>query len=81
MIFVKTIDLWCKSTVRAIQSGQLKLQCGQWVRCGNDKQLSRYISYDKNSGVFNVVHGGSNKEVNHRFFSRVNINKGVRERC
>ena len=78
MIFIKTVDLWCKSTVRAIQKGQLSLQCGQWVKCGNDKQLSRFISYSKTSGTFDVAHGGSNKEVNHRFLSRVKM-RGARQ--
>lgn len=46
MKYLKTIDLWNPETEAAVLSGALKLQAGQWVKCGGDK-LSRYV---KNTG-------------------------------
>ena len=36
-----TVNLWDATIMAALRSGQLKLQSGQWVRCGSDK-LSRF---------------------------------------
>ena len=53
----------------AILNGQLKLQCGQWVRCGQDTQKSIYMG--TNGRSIDAVHGGTNKEVLARFKSRM----------
>ncbi len=46
MRYLKTLDLWDNNTQTAIISGQIKLQAGQWVKCGEGK-LSRFV---KNTG-------------------------------
>lgn len=40
MKYMKAIDIWAYG--EAVRSGQIKLQCGQWVRLGPDGTLSRY---------------------------------------
>ena len=55
MKFIKPVDLWDESIVQAIKQGNLKLQKGQWVRCGSG-QLSRFIQYKPHSDTFDCVH-------------------------
>lgn len=43
MRYLPTLNVWEPSIQTAIQSGQLKLQRGQWLRCGNSARPSRYI--------------------------------------
>ena len=42
MKYQKAIDLWNTETQESIFNGSLKIQRGQWVKCGSDK-LSRFI--------------------------------------
>ena len=42
MRFRKTVDLWDSKNITRILDGSLRLQTGQWVRCGSDK-LSRFV--------------------------------------
>lgn len=42
MKFLPTIDLWATGIQQALTTGALKLQRGQWVRCGNGKP-SRFV--------------------------------------
>lgn len=62
MRFLPTVNLWDRSVQAAIQSGQLKLQIGQWCKCGSGSELSRFVAY--RNGIFDVVHypdGGRKK--------------------
>ncbi len=59
MKFIKPIDLWEDGVQDRIRSGQLKLQCGQWVKCGYSG-YSRFISVE--GKVFNIVHPRSRME-------------------
>ena len=42
MKYLPAINLWDNATHQAVLSGQIKLQAGQWVRCGNGR-LSRFV--------------------------------------
>jgi hypothetical protein len=42
MKYLPTIDLWNPAFQSAVRNGQLKLQVGQWVKCGSDKK-SRFV--------------------------------------
>ena len=42
MRYLKTLDLWDNNTQTAIIQGQIKLQVGQWVKCGSE-HLSRFV--------------------------------------
>jgi len=42
MKYLPTLDLWNHSIQSAILAGQIKLQCGQWVKCGEGKP-SRFV--------------------------------------
>ena len=74
MRYLPTIDVWDSGIYSALKTGQLKLQSGQYIKCGNGIK-SRFISI--NNGVINAVHGGSNIEVNKKFIQRIEIKKSV----
>jgi hypothetical protein len=42
MKYTKTIDLWAPGIQEQILNGSLRVQTGQWVRCGSEK-LSRFV--------------------------------------
>jgi len=70
--FIKAINLWEDGIQQSICSGTLKIQRGQYVHCGQLSELglyplSRYVSHDEKSGTINVAHGGTGKQVLHRF--------------
>ena len=37
MRYTKTVALWDHNTAHMVRTGQLKLQAGQWVKCGQEK--------------------------------------------
>ena len=49
MRYQTTVDLWDRNTAHMVRTGQLKLQAGQWVRCGQE-QPSRFVKME-DSGV------------------------------
>ena len=75
MQYQKTINLWAGDNEQRLRDGRLRLQCGQWVKCGNDPIKSRYI------GIFGlsvwVAHGVDHKAVVKRFKLMVASAKGV----
>lgn len=71
MKFIKTLNLWDASIERAIKSGKIKLQVGQWLICGlnNDKRC-RYVSHNKHT--ITVTHWqGSSKATNDLFMRKI----------
>ena len=73
MKYTKTIDLWTPSTQEDILNGSLKLQAGQWVRCGSDR-LSRFVRISGNS--LWVAHPqGTAKATRERFQSLLSVSR------
>lgn len=48
MKYLPTIDLWNPGMTEALYSGALKLQRGQWVRCGQARP-SRFVRATRSS--------------------------------
>ena len=42
MRYIKTVDMWDGEASQLVRAGELKLQRGQWIRCGTDN-LSRFV--------------------------------------
>jgi len=79
MKYLKTLNVWDYSIQDAIRSGQIKLQVGQWLRCGTSGKRCRYISHTKHS--LNVVHWqGTSKETNQLFKDRLEASKETLDR-
>ena len=74
--FIKAPNLWEAKTINAINDGSLVLQVGQWVRCGDDGVLSRYVSH--RNGVFDCVHRNGVKGDAKSFY---NMNKRFKLRA
>jgi hypothetical protein len=73
MKYLPTLDLWNNAIQTAILSGQIKLQCGQWVKCGSEKP-SRFVRSTGRS--LWVAHPqGNAKATQDRFMSLVNASK------
>ena len=43
MKFLPILDIWQPGVALALYNGQLKLQKGQWVRCGENARPSRFV--------------------------------------
>ena len=54
MRYTKVVDLWDHNTAHMVRNGQLKLQAGQWVKCGQE-QPSRFVKI-QDSGVIIAAH-------------------------
>jgi hypothetical protein len=66
MKYLPTIDLWNPALNNAVRTGQLKLQTGQWVKCGNDKK-SRFICVKKGGTIWASHWQGDSKSTTKRF--------------
>ena len=74
MKYLQTIDLWADGMTDALRSGQLKLQVGQWVYCGNKEHKSRYVGC--NGRTINAVHWrGDSAKTTAAFIDRVECAK------
>ena len=52
--YMDTVDLWDHNTAYMVRTGQIKLQAGQWVKCGQSKP-SRFVKLE-DSGVVIAAH-------------------------
>ena len=68
MKFISPPDLWDQETSEAVFSGKLKLQRGQWVRCGSNR-LSRFIKVTATS--IWAVHPEGAKGVTRQRFAQM----------
>lgn len=67
MKYLPTIDLWNPAISSAVRTGQIKLQVGQWVKCGSEKK-SRFVCKQPKSGTIWAAHWqGNGKETLKRF--------------
>lgn len=75
MKYLPTIDLWNPAYISAVRSGQIKLQPGQWVKCGSEKK-SRFVCKTPNSGTIWAAHWqGNGKATKERFYTLLNAAK------
>lgn len=68
MKYLPTINLWDAGVQTALLNGQLKLQSGQWVHCGNTRDhKSRFVRVTK-GGCIHVAHWqGNGKDTLERY--------------
>ena len=53
MKYLPTLDLWDPGIGKAVETGRLKLQRGQWVRCGQQKP-SRVVNVSERGTIWAV---------------------------
>lgn len=68
MKFQKTIDLWADGVVDALEKGNLRLQKGQWIRCGQAAK-SRFVQVKPVSRTIHAVHPKGEAGVSTKRFS------------
>mgnify|MGYP001284670062 CR=1 FL=1 len=70
MRFTKTLDLWAPGIQESIQSGEIKLQRGQWCRCGTQGTRCRYVG-QLGRGLWVTHWQGSPTATNDKFIDAV----------
>lgn len=65
MKYIKAIDVWKYG--QAIRDGQIKLQSGQWIRCGDDGPLSRFHRVTRRGGIITAFHGETTKAATDKY--------------
>lgn len=66
MKYTKTVDLWKPEIHQALIQGNLKLQCGQWVACGEGRK-SRFVCLTPANTIIAAHWQGSSKATAKRF--------------
>ena len=66
MKFLPTVNVWDAAVSAALRAGQLKLQCGQWVRCGIDGAPARWVGQRKGGSMW-VAHSEGDKKTTRSF--------------
>lgn len=70
MKYQPTLNIWNPEIHDDVLSGKLKLQRGQWLRCGNSMKPCRFIGVDIGRSI-DVVHWqGNAKDTNALFMNR-----------
>ena len=72
--YLPTINLWNAGIQTALAAGQLKLQCGQWVKCGSGKS-SRFVAMAGNS--IWAAHPEGKHGTGRSFRRLLNAHKGI----
>ncbi len=76
MKYMTTLNVWDQSIKKAIETGQLKLQRGQWLRCGTNGKRCRYIGLLKDKSIWVTHWQGSSEKTNAGFLNAVNAYNG-----
>jgi hypothetical protein len=78
MQYLPTIDLWNPAYNHAVRTGQLKLQVGQWVKCGNEKK-SRFVCVKPSGTIWASHWQGNAKATRDNFQSLLQASKRVKK--
>jgi len=76
MKYMTTLNVWDPSIKSAIETGQIKLQRGQWLRCGNSKHRCRYVGLLGGRSIWVTHWMGSSKGTNLKFLDAVKAYTG-----
>ena len=75
MKYISTLDIWSPQIQEAIERGQIKLQRGQWLRCGSAGKRCRFVEVSK-AGNIHVTHWKQTaRETNRRFMYQVTMRR------
>ena len=72
MKYTKPLNLWAEGVQEGIANGTIKLQRGQWLRCGTNNRPCRLVEIMA-SGTLHLIHWqGSAAQTSHCFKVAVN---------
>lgn len=66
MKYLPTVNLWNPAIASAVATGQMKLQAGQWVQCGQGNK-SRFAGISSGGTLYVAHHNGSVAAQQQRF--------------
>ena len=75
MRYLPTVQLWDNGMTTALTRGQLRLQTGQWVKCGRHAKPSRFVGVTA-SGTIWAAHWHPHREQNRQFRAMVTAYAG-----
>ena len=71
MRYLPVLDVWNPVIYAAIDSGALRLQRGQWIKCGPDATyLSRYYGHVRRGGHVQHITAYHGPEASKNFLTR-----------
>ena len=73
MKYSKVLDLWQEGVQEDIESGQVKLQRGQWLRCGPAGKPCRFVGLSCSKSIWVTHWQGSGKATLEKFMSAVKL--------
>jgi len=71
MRYLPTLNIWKPSIHNAIRNGQIKLQRGQWLRCGSEGKRCRFVGFLNDRSIWVAHWQGSSKATNSHFLNCV----------
>ena len=71
MRYLPTLNIWKPSIQNAIKSGQVKLQRGQWLRCGSSGKRCRFVGFLNDRSLWVTHWQGTPEKTNDKFLSAV----------
>ena len=71
MRYMTTLNVWDNSIKKAIETGQIKLQRGQWLRCGTEGRRCRYVGLTSGKSIWATHWQGSPERTNSKFLNAV----------
>ena len=69
MRYMTTLNVWDHSIKTAIETGQIKLQRGQWQRCGTEGKRCRYVGLLNDKSIWATHWQGSPERTNAKFLN------------
>jgi len=78
MRYMTTLNVWDHSIKTAIETGQIKLQRGQWLRCGTEGKRCRYVGLLNDNSIWVTHWQGSPERTNAKFLNAAKA-MGVRD--
>ena len=71
MKYITTLNVWDNSIKKAIETGQIKLQRGLWLRCGTEGKRCRYVGLTSGKSIWVTHWQGSPEKTNAKFLNAV----------
>ena len=71
MKYITTLNVWDNSIKKAIETGQIKLQRGQWLCCGTEGKRCRYVGLTSGKSIWVTHWQGSPEKTNAKFLNAV----------
>ena len=76
MKYISTLNLYSNQIQEAIERGQIKLQSGQWLRCGSTGRRCRFVGVRASGSIWVTHWQGTPTATNAKYLQAVKAFKG-----